>query len=200
MKIFSFDTETTGLPNKDYTKPQPAIHQIVAYVHIDGKLIDSINLKIKPFKGALIDDKALEIGNVTREQIESYEEESVQFGKLLFFMDKYVNKFSTSDFYIPLGHNIIQFDIPMLAALFRRNNNNFLNSYFGPNVIDTCIIAKGMILNVKKNKRGTENHKLKTLCLYKDIKWDDELAHEANYDTIQTMKLANKLLNLNLNI
>ena len=66
-KLFFYDLETTG------TNPgRHGIHQISGEIVIDGKTVETFDYKVQPNPKAQIEDAALEVGGVTREQIMAY--------------------------------------------------------------------------------------------------------------------------------
>ena len=128
-KYFIYDFETTNLPtgvdalrdesgnriiNEDgsfkigYTGVLDnlvGIHQLSGYIiTIENKVPivrEEFDYHIKPFDGASINDKSLEIAGVTREDI--------------------VNPFDTQDKFVPVGYNNGNFDDKLLYWLFQRN-------------------------------------------------------------------------------
>lgn len=67
MKLLFFDLETTG------TNPgRNGIHQISGQVVIDGIVKESFDFHVQPNPKAAIEDEALAVAGVTREQIAKY--------------------------------------------------------------------------------------------------------------------------------
>ena len=67
MKLLFFDLETTG------TNPgRNGIHQISGSIVIDGKHIQDFDFHVQPNPKAIIEDEALKVAGVTREQILAY--------------------------------------------------------------------------------------------------------------------------------
>lgn len=68
-KLFFYDLETTG------TNPgRHGIHQISGEIVIDGKSVETFDFKVQPNPKAQIEDAALAVGGVTREQIMAYDD------------------------------------------------------------------------------------------------------------------------------
>ena len=64
MKLLFFDLETTG------TNPgKHGIHQISGQIVIDGIVKESFDFHVQPNPKAIIEDEALAVAGVTREQI-----------------------------------------------------------------------------------------------------------------------------------
>lgn len=148
-KYFIYDFETTNLPtgvdalrdesgnriiNEDgsskigYTGVLDnlvGIHQLSGYIiTIENKVPivrEEFDYHIKPFDGASINDKSLEIAGVTREDIEKYTPEGVVFQQFIDMLLKYVNPFDTKDKFVPVGYNNGSFDDKLLYWLFQRN-------------------------------------------------------------------------------
>lgn len=67
MKLLFFDLETTG------TNPgKHGIHQISGQIVIDGIVKESFDFHVQPNPKAIIEDEALAVAGVTREQIAQY--------------------------------------------------------------------------------------------------------------------------------
>jgi DNA polymerase-3 subunit epsilon len=67
MKLFFFDLETTGVnPGKN------GIHQISGEIVIDGKTMERFDFKVQPNPKCVIEEPALQVAGVTREQVMAY--------------------------------------------------------------------------------------------------------------------------------
>ena len=148
-KYFIYDFETTNLPtgvdclrdengekllNEDRTPKigytgvldnLVGIHQLSGYiVVIEDKVPivkEGFDYHIKPFEGALINDKSLEIAGVTKEDLEAYTPEGQVFQEFIDKLKKYVNPFDTRDKFIPVGYNNGSFDDKLMYWFFQRN-------------------------------------------------------------------------------
>ena len=99
MKLFFFDLETTG------TNPgKHGIHQISGQIVIDGVVKEKFDFKVQPNPKAAIDDKALEVGGVTKEQILAYPPMRDVYHALVDMLGKYVDKFNRKDKFLSLIH------------------------------------------------------------------------------------------------
>lgn len=67
LKEFLIDCETTGTDPKRH-----CLHQLAGILQIDGQEVERIDMKICPHPGTEIDEKALAVSGVTKEQIEAY--------------------------------------------------------------------------------------------------------------------------------
>ena len=67
MKLLFFDLETTG------TNPaRNGIHQISGQIVIDGKKVEDFDFHVQPNPKAVIEEQALSVAGVTREQVLAY--------------------------------------------------------------------------------------------------------------------------------
>src|SRR6056297_2536163 len=105
MKELFFDLETTGLD-----KSKNAIHQIGGIIRIDGKIVEEIDINMRPDSDQVVEERALKVSNLTKEDImnnpysqkEGYEE----FVRIL---DKYVDRFNKKDKMFLCGYNNASF-------------------------------------------------------------------------------------------
>ena len=106
-KLFFYDLETTGLK---FWKN--GIHQISGSIVINGEIKESFDFKVRPNESSIIDDEALKIGNVTKEQIMAYPSMKEVYSKLIVLLSKYVDKFDKKDKFHLVGYNNASFDNP----------------------------------------------------------------------------------------
>lgn len=186
MKLFYFDLETTGLNSSFH-----AVHQLSAIIEIDGEVKERIDLKIKPFKDAWIDDKALEVGGVTLEQINEYPEEKEAYKFLIGTLGKYCSKFDKTDKYFLVGYNNASFDNQFLRAIWDRNNDKYFGSYFWSNSLDVMVLASHKLI---KERPAMENFKLSTVAKQMGIEVDEAQLHNSQFDIEITRKIFLKTL------
>ena len=92
IKRFFYDVETTGVNWR-----RNSIHQLAAWIEIDGIVVEKLNLHIRPHEKADIEDRALAISNVTKEQIMQYPSMESQFKVLKDTLEKYVDAYDKKD-------------------------------------------------------------------------------------------------------
>ena len=174
-KLFYFDLETTGL---SFTKC--AIHQLSAIIEIDGEVKEIIDLRIKPFEGAIIDSKALDIANITTEQINAYDNERTAYNDLTYILSKYIDKYDKKDKFFLVGYNNASFDNNFLRQFFGRNNDKYFGSWFWSGSLDVFILSAQAL----KNQRQTmPNFKLSTVFeKVTNKKVNESELHDALYD------------------
>ena len=113
-----------------------------------------------------------------------------KFNKFFEILDKYIDKYDKDDKFIVAGYNV-KFDIDILKALFERNNNKFLFSYFNSSMLDPLYSVR--LLQVAGMLPVLENNKLETWCKYFNIELK---AHDSLQDITATKKLIEKLIEL----
>lgn len=131
-KIIFIDTETGGV-----NAEKSALIQLSGIIEVNGVEKEKFNFYIKPFKNSEVNEKALEVQGRTLEELrtDKYIDESIIYKKFLEILDKYIDKYDKNDKFIVAGYNV-KFDIDILKALFERNNNKFLFSYFNSSMLD----------------------------------------------------------------
>lgn len=187
IKIIFIDTETGGV-----NAEKSALIQLSGIIEVDGTEKEKFNFYIKPFENSEVNEKALEVQRRTLEELgtEKYIDESIIYKKFLEILDKYIDKYDKNDKFIVAGYNV-KFDIDILKALFERNNNKFLFSYFNSSMLDPLYSVR--LLQVAGILPVLENNKLETWCKYFNIELK---AHDSLQDITATKKLIEKLIEL----
>ena len=181
MKYLFYDLETTGT-----NFWQHGIHQISGIVDIDGEVKETFDFKVQPNPQARIEDSAMEVGNVTREQIMEYPPMSQVHRDLIRMLDKYVSKYDKKDKFFLIGFNNAQFDNQFFRAFFVQNGNNYFGSYFWANPLDVYVLATEHLLEMRPKMA---DFKLKTACAEMGIVVDESKLHDATYDVELTRQL-----------
>lgn len=111
MKILWADCETGG------TEPKTdALLQLSAIIEIDGKVIDEIDLKMKPLKNKAVHKEALDKQCRTMETIELFDPPIECFNKFYKFLQREPK--SKSNRFIVAGYNV-DFDLRFINQWFR---------------------------------------------------------------------------------
>jgi DNA polymerase III epsilon subunit-like protein len=183
MSYLAFDCETTGLlPNCNVLT--------VYFVILDDKLniLDELDLKIK-HDFYVVFTKALEVNHINLLEHDKIAISKIEArSQIIKFFKKYENKYQI------IGHNI-KFDIDMLI-----NNKilmaNEINTYFHTGYLDTYKITQ--LLKSKKKINKCQSLSLSKLCYYFDINNEssDNNFHNCKYDTLSTIELFKKLIEL----
>lgn len=186
MKILYYDLETTGLDHKTH-----AIHQLSGSLEVDGKTVWDFDLNMRPFKGAMISKKALEVGGVTLDQLKAYPEESGVYKDFLMKIEQNVDRYNKRDKIFLCGYNNSSFDDDFLRQLFTRNGNKYFGAYFWADSLDVRVLAANRL---KKERHKMQNFKLMTVAKYLGIDVDEDKAHDGKYD-IEITKEVFKIVN-----
>lgn len=180
IKRFFYDVETTGV---DYRKN--SIHQLAAYIEIDGVIVEKLNLFIKPHEKAIITAEALAVAKVTLEQIQAYPDMRMQFDVLKNTLSKYVNKYDNSDKFYFVGFKNASFDDDFLKKYFELMGSKFF-LYFYANSIDVSVLASQYLINVRYKM---PSFKLKRVALTLGIQVEEDKLHDAFYDVHLTREV-----------
>lgn len=183
MKVIWMDTETTG------TDPmQHDIHQLAALMEIDGTVVGRINLNCQPRNWDSITDEAMEIGGVTREQLEEYDPPEVAYKRFVAFMAGHINRYNKKDKAYPGGFNV-RFDTAFLRRFFEQAGDQYYGSWFNHRDLDPLPLVR--LLNFH-GIVDTENLKLGTVCEHYGVELGDS-AHDALADVVATRDLFYKM-------
>jgi DNA polymerase-3 subunit epsilon len=184
-KLFFFDLETTGVK---FWKN--SIHQISGAIVIDRELKERFNFHVQPFPSAEIEEEALKVGGVTREQILAYPAMSVIYRKLIAILGKYVDKFNKQDKFHLVGYNNASFDNPFFRAFFVQNGDQYFGSWFWSDPIDVFILAAWKL---RTTRHTMASFKQSEVAKALGIKIDEEKLHDAEYDIDICMQMYFKL-------
>lgn len=183
-KMLWFDTETTGT--------DPEVHDVLKLagrIVIDGKVVDSFDLRAQPMDYDSISEKALEVNGLTVEEIRTFPEAKEMYIEFKALMDKYIDNYNKSDKFVPCGQNV-RFDMDFVYQLFKKQGDPYWFSYVFSAPFDTLSMA--VMLEVKEGKKiFVPSYKLETLCKRMDVPLDN--AHDALADIDATRAVASKM-------
>jgi len=174
MKIVFFDLETTG--TKFWRN---GIHQISGCIDVDGQTVEFFDFKVTPYERAEIEQEALNIAKVTKEQIMAYAPMYIVYQKFVAMLAKRCDKFSSADKYFLCGFNNASFDNQFLRAWFVQNGDKYFGSWFWSGSIDVMVLATEKLKGVRYTM---PDFKLNTVCKQLGIEVDDSRLHDAAYD------------------
>lgn len=173
-KILFFDLETTG------TNPaKHGIHQISGKVIIDGEIKEEFDIHVQPNPQAIIEDEALKVAGVTRQDLATYVPMHVGYQQLIGILSKYVDRYDKHDKMFLAGYNVAAFDVPFLRGFFLQNGDNYFGSWFWSAPIDVMVLA---ITHLMDDRPNMENFKQGTVAKHLGIDVDDNKLHDAGYD------------------
>lgn len=181
MKAIYYDLETTGV--KHY---ENGIHQISGIIEIDGEVKEEFDLKVCPNPNMKIEQAALEVGNVTLEQVLAYPPMSAIYMGLTKMLGKYVDKFDKTDKFFLIGYNNASFDNQFLRAFFEQNGDKYFGSWFWANSLDVMVLASE---HLKEVRNQMVDFKLKTVAKQVGIEIDETKLHNATYDIYLTREI-----------
>jgi DNA polymerase-3 subunit epsilon len=178
MKLLFFDLETTGTnPGKN------GIHQISGEIVINGKTMERFDFKVQPNPKCVIEEQALSVAGVTREQILAYPLMFEVYQKFVAMLGKYVDKFNKTDKFFLVGFNNASFDNQFLRGFFLQNGDQYFGSWFWSNSIDVMVLASACLAD---RRHEMENFKLATVAKFLGVNVDDASLHNADYDIFLT--------------
>jgi len=184
-KLLFYDLETTGTK---YWKN--GIHQISGAVVIDGQIKEVFDFKVRPNENALIEEEALKVGNVTKEQIMAYPTMKEVYSQIITMLSKYVDKFDKKDKFHLIGYNNASFDNQFFRAFFVQNNDVYFGSWFWSDSIDVMVMAS---FKLRKVRHELVDFKQSTVAKFLGIEIDEAKLHDAKYDIEICIKIFNML-------
>ncbi len=185
MKLFFFDLETTGIK---YWRN--GIHQISGEIVIDGETKESFNFNVQPHPRCEIEEEALRVCGVTKEQILSYPPMNEVYSRLIDLLSKYVDRYDKKDKFFLVGYNNASFDNYFLKAFFVQNGDNFFYSWFWVNSIDVMVLATSYLMH---KRHEMPDFKQETVARALGIDIEPEKLHDASYDIRLTKRIYEKV-------
>jgi len=187
-KILWFDSETGGVESKT-----DALIQLSAIIEINGKIVDEIDLKMKPLPKKLIHPKAIATHGMTLQDIAGFEDPYVAYRKFYAFLAGHGPK-AKEDRYIMAGYKS-EFDCNFVYQFFADINGITSSERYNP-YWDYCqfkpIDCLSFVVAMHKAKLfEAENDKLGTICKVFGI---EIKAHDALSDIRATRELTHKIL------
>ena len=174
MKLLFFDLETTG------TNPaRNGIHQISGQIVIDGKKVEDFDFHVQPNPKAQIEEAALQVAGVTREQVLSYPAMGEVYAQFVAMLGKYVDKYDKKDKFFLVGYNNAAFDNQFLRGFFLQNGDAYFGSWFWSNSIDVMVLASAYLADLRPEM---DNFKLSTVAKFLGVSVSDDSLHNALYD------------------
>ena len=188
MKLLFFDLETTGIK---YWRN--GVHQISGEIVIDGVMKESFNFNVCPHPQCEIEEEALRICNVSKEQIQAYPPMREVYVKFVNMLSKYVDKFDKKDKFFLVGYNNASFDNHFLKAFFVQNGDHYFYSWFWVNSIDVMVLSTQHLM---RKRHEMTDFKQETVARALGIQIDSAKLHDASYDIQLTKEIYNRISSL----
>lgn len=183
-KTIWIDTETTGT--------DPAKHgliQMAMMVEIDNQIIDQHVFNIAPFEEDVIEDEALKVNGITREQLAEYPAPHTAYADMKALLTKHIDQYDRMDKFIVAGYNT-QFDLNFLRAFWAKLGDKYFGSFFYHKPIDVDAIV--VLINRLKGELPQYAKLVDALGRF-GIEPPEGL-HDAMTDIVYTRKLYGKVM------
>lgn len=180
MKFCFIDTETSGTD-----KEKSAMLQLAGKIVIDGKVVETFDIKSAPFEGDIIEPKALEVNGLTEMLIRANQSPGPAYRQFLGILGKHCDKYDRTDKFQFVGFNA-DFDADMIRSWFAKNNDVYFGSWFWWPVLD---VAKLAALRLMEQRHTMANFKLLTVAHALGLDVEEAKAHDASYDIDLTMRV-----------
>lgn len=181
LKQLFFDLETTGTDSFKH-----GIHQLAGAILIDGKTIETFDIKVQPNAGAVLDEEALAVSGITIDTLRTYLPILEGYNQFTTMLGKHVNKFDKTDKFFLCGYNNASFDNQFLRRWFDHCNDKYFGSWFHSNCLDVLVLASEHLKNVRHTM---PNFQLKTVAKQMGIDVDESKLHDAMYDIHLTVSI-----------
>lgn len=182
VKQLVYDLETTGVLTHKH-----GIHQFSGIILINGKVEEQFDFRMRPNPKAQIDEEALAVSNVTKEQILAYEMDMYGgYRELIKLNEKYCDRYKKWDKFHLVGYNNRNFDDQFLRGLFLQCGDEYFGSWYWADSIDVMILASDYL---RYERHKMENFKLVTVAKYLGLTVDETQLHDAHYDLYLTLQI-----------
>ena len=180
VKCF-IDTETTGL--NAYSN---GIWQIAGVLDVEGTVIREFNYKTRPLPTDKIDQKALDVGGITKHDLDSFENSAAETLKeLKILLGDYIDPFDTKSKMFFMAYNA-NFDQDFLRQWFRKLGDNYFGSWFWTPAIDVMALAGHYLMS---ERQKLVNFKLGTVAKHLELNIKTAKQHDALYDAQLTREI-----------
>jgi len=185
MKIMLLDVETTGLDSSRHS-----LWSIAAQFHCNGKQTD-FHVKCRPLDGAEIDEKALEVAQVTRADLEGYIDAFAAQRRLEGTLRRLCDKFNKADKFQIIAYNA-RFDYDFLRAWWDKlaGKKSYFGSYFWFPPLDVMNLAA---MHLMRQRAELANFKQGTVAQALGIEVEENRLHDASYDLRLMAQIFKKL-------
>lgn len=182
MKLCFIDVETTG------TDPvKNGIIQLSGQLVIDGKEQEPFDFKISPFPDDVIEDKALKISGITRDDLKSDEFKTAKYvkGAFMDILGEHIDKFDRINKFFFVGY-FADFDCRFMREWFLKQGDVYFGAWFWHPPIDVAVLAMAALGD---RRAKMLNFKLATVAKEFGIEVDAGRLHDAAYDIELTKRI-----------
>jgi len=185
-KYIFVDTETTGVNPKENGIIQ--LGGIIAYEE-NGALaeMERFNYFIRPSEQNIIESRALEVNNLSNEQLMSFPAAIEVYKEFIGVLSKYVDKYNRNDKFQFVAYNA-RFDFDFIREWFTNLGDPYFGSWFYFPPLDVMNMAAFLL---QKERHKMENFKLGTVAEYLGLKPEGAL-HDAFIDILLTKAVFDK--------
>lgn len=138
--ILHLDIESTGLNAFEH-----GIHRLGGFMEVDGETLSGFDHKVRPFTGAKIEKKALEVGNITWNEIRAYDNMDIVFSRWCTMMRVFCDERHETKFFI-CGFNSGGMEVPFMREWYKQNGSSLFSTHFHSGFIDTMSMATEYLL------------------------------------------------------
>jgi len=177
IKRLYLDVETTGLDHE-----LCGLTQVAFVIEIDGREMASANFNVRPFEGAEVHKKALEVTGKTYDEVMSYPREDEVFATMLVMLKEYINPMIYGDDFTLIAYNA-EFDQNFMIAWFGRMGKKYAN-YINYRKVDPLALLRILHVEGMANLPG-----YKLIEVYKAIFNEEFEAHDADADIKATIRV-----------
>ena len=179
-KLLFCDLETTGLdPVKN------GIYQMAFQVYIKGQFTKRFHITTCPFEDDEIEEKALDVGNVTEDQIRKYQVPIVAHKTLKTILRRYVDPYIPTDKFFFIGYNP-NFDKDFLCEWFKKCGDPYFMSWIFWPPIDVAQLA---LFDLIEERHKMKRFNLETITKHYAIDGEKTNYHDAAYDIEMTKRI-----------
>lgn len=209
--IIVFDFETGGTNTQESKgKPPCEILQIGAVALHPTKLtvLDKFESLLKPLRPELVEDGALKVNGLTREQIENAPNQKIVWQDFTRWVKQFQKNNSSFSFPIAAGYNIRNFDMPLVRNMCKLygpmvfdkfagvEHQAIFSSMYSIDLIDTMwMLMENSECLAAHSETGKHNLKLTTVAKFMGLNFSD--AHTALGDVYVCAAIISKILKLN---
>lgn len=182
-KLCFIDTETTGT--------EPKVHgliQLAGLIVIDDAEVASFNYHIAPFEADVIEDSALVVNKISREELATFVKPRLVYDAIQSILTRHVDKFNKQDKLFFVGYNA-RFDADFVRAFFEKCGDTYFGSWFWFPPIDVMNLAA---VRMMEDRATMANFKLATVADALGLKSKGAL-HDALTDIRLTQQIFNQL-------